>query len=622
MISVQTNVKGGKITNHEIEVIFNSIKTGGKIKSDILALRELPKSEYSIEKKKIPAILFQGTFNNTRSNETLSKASGFMHLDFDHTGIEFKERLKSVDFIYAAFISVGGDGIKAIVKIPIVKNDKEFKEYWYAVNDKITELFPLYPLDEACKDIARACFFSYDPEIYINYDAKLWVEKKVNETKKIEKEYIKNDYKTVQVALDFVRSSQEGERHNRILKASRLMGGFVASKTISESEAIRLLEQEVSFFNPAAFTSHKQTIKDGIEHGKTQPIEESKKELITEDKHGKIYYTLDDVREKIDLKYELGISRGFWLGYKSLHEFYTIKLKSTTYIFGDPYCGKSQWWFQILVNLSKFYGLKHAIFSPEEGESEDVFILLCQIHMESDFYNDHGNQADKAKLKITQDFIDKHFIILDPGDKLLNVNEFYEYVDIIERKYNIKISTTTIDPWNELLHDFSQYNGRQDLYLDWCLGSIRQNAKARNRHNCIITHTGGTDTRKIIDKDTMKSYYPMPTFRDMAGGQTWSRKGMSIIAVWRPPDYISKEGGECYKHNESVIEILKSKPQGVGKKGVASLYYDGYRHNYYEINEIGNARYAYPQPETFAPSVEKSYSQLGFADINDNPPPF
>jgi len=113
------------------------------------------------------------------------------------------------------------------------------------------------PLDTQGQDISRVCFFSYDPDLYINYDSRLWVEKIVKEKKVIEKKYIKNDYKTVQFALDFVSNSQEGQRHDRILKASRLMGGYIASEVISEEEGIRLLEQEAMNIDPDDYTGIK-----------------------------------------------------------------------------------------------------------------------------------------------------------------------------------------------------------------------------------------------------------------------------------------------------------------------------------------------------------------------------
>jgi len=113
MISVQKNVqqKGG-ITNHELETIFESIRTGGKLKNEILRLRDLRinnKPQYDIEKKQTPGIIFQGVFSD-RKKEGLITSSGLMILDFDHTGIELKEKLKELDFIYVAFVSLGGDG--------------------------------------------------------------------------------------------------------------------------------------------------------------------------------------------------------------------------------------------------------------------------------------------------------------------------------------------------------------------------------------------------------------------------------------------------------------------------------------------------------------------------------
>ena len=42
---------------------------------------------------------------------------------------------------------------------------------------------------------------------------------------------------------------------------------------------------------------------------------------------------------------------------------------------------------------------------------------------------------------------------------------------------NKRIHTTLIDPFNELSHDFSKDEGRQDLYIERILGDVRKNAR-------------------------------------------------------------------------------------------------------------------------------------------------
>jgi len=133
------------------------------------------RAEIDTEKKKklkgsLSAVTFCGTFT-TRKKENLKQGSGLAILDFDKLDdvLGYKEQLKSNDFIMAAWISPSGNGVKALVKIPIIKNDAEYKNIF----KQLKELFPL--LDDSGSDISRLCFESYDPDIYINLDSEKFI---------------------------------------------------------------------------------------------------------------------------------------------------------------------------------------------------------------------------------------------------------------------------------------------------------------------------------------------------------------------------------------------------------------------------------------------------------------
>ena len=71
-----------------------------------------------------------------------------------------------------AFNSPSGNGVKAGFNVGEVKNDEEFKawfykfEYYFKTEHGIT-------IDKMCKDIFRLCFLSYDPGCYVNEDAEV-----------------------------------------------------------------------------------------------------------------------------------------------------------------------------------------------------------------------------------------------------------------------------------------------------------------------------------------------------------------------------------------------------------------------------------------------------------------
>lgn len=137
-------------------------------------IKEL-RAELNPDKKKkikgsLPAVTFCGTFK-TRKKDQLKEGSGLAILDFDKLSdvFEYKDKLKSNDYIFACWISPSGDGLKALVKIPIIGNDSDYKN----VYKQLCVIFP--DLDTSGSDISRLCFESYDPDIYINLDSEKFI---------------------------------------------------------------------------------------------------------------------------------------------------------------------------------------------------------------------------------------------------------------------------------------------------------------------------------------------------------------------------------------------------------------------------------------------------------------
>jgi len=57
-------------------------------------------------------------------------------------------------YTHLPFVSPSGKGLKCIIKIPEVKSDEEYKQYWISLERHYS--FP--ENDTATKDVARACY--------------------------------------------------------------------------------------------------------------------------------------------------------------------------------------------------------------------------------------------------------------------------------------------------------------------------------------------------------------------------------------------------------------------------------------------------------------------------------
>lgn len=288
---------------------------------------------------------------------------------------------------------------------------------------------------------------------------------------------------------------------------------------------------------------------------------------------------------------------------------YTIKEGCTTYIGSAPASGKTELWFEILINLSCLHNWNHVIFSPETGSSAEIFAELCYKYVGKPYVQGQNSMSNSEQIQAEM-FINEHFIVIDPIDEDLTITKFYELVDEIERKEGMKIHTTTIDPWNELTEEYLPSDlGREDKYLSRILGTVRKNARKSGRHNCVINHVRDqpmVSSKTIAGTDI--SYFPMPSARDFAGGQVWFRKGLSVLIPWRPPYGLLDSDGRGAEKNEVHLKVAKSKPKGVSKNGVYKMFLDLDKYQYYMLDYKGNRIYA---NRTKKLPVQKTLTNLG-----------
>lgn len=146
-----------------------------QLKDRIAQCRELylsDKEEYKRVKLTLPCITFCGVFSERR-RENLLHYSNYVCLDFDHfpsedTMIASKQMFMHLPFVSMVFASPSGYGLKVVVRHD--NNDPSLHEELF---NQLKEYpcFLLMEFDNSVKDIARACFLSYDPLMYYNPDA-------------------------------------------------------------------------------------------------------------------------------------------------------------------------------------------------------------------------------------------------------------------------------------------------------------------------------------------------------------------------------------------------------------------------------------------------------------------
>ena len=156
---------------HEItaQQAFARIKNNTKQKDLIKKIRETDnKDERDKLKLQLPLYCFSGTFSH-RNDKSCSEHSGLICLDFDNEKLE--NILSKKEYIYACFLSPSGNGYKVLIKIPPSIEDHE--DYFWSIAD----YFSLDSLDIKARNLSRACFDTEDPNIYINENSPVYINK-------------------------------------------------------------------------------------------------------------------------------------------------------------------------------------------------------------------------------------------------------------------------------------------------------------------------------------------------------------------------------------------------------------------------------------------------------------
>ncbi len=155
-----------------IDILFERIQNG-YYQDQILPLRKIKdKEERSLAKQRLPYVTISGRFSH-RSNAGLIEHSGLIALDFDDLSnySAFREMMRNDPYVYAAFMSASGRGVCVVIKINPENHIDSFRaleQYFYENYHEVATI------DKTVKDIARARYISFDPDLFYNEKSKKW----------------------------------------------------------------------------------------------------------------------------------------------------------------------------------------------------------------------------------------------------------------------------------------------------------------------------------------------------------------------------------------------------------------------------------------------------------------
>lgn len=217
-----------------------------------------------------------------RKYEYVKQYTGLVVLDFDKidNAIEFKEFLfNEYKQIIATWMSPSMKGIKALVKIPVVKTKPEFKQYSFGISAEM-EIYKGF--DIVCNNAVLPLFIGWDQDILIRNNPETWTQKgaKINDFESKEVKSIYNPKitsKQTEWVVNWytnVINSINDNGHPQVRDNSVSLGGYVGSGYLSMFDAINLSESLIAsnIYLQKGVSGYQKTARQSIQLGMTKPL--------------------------------------------------------------------------------------------------------------------------------------------------------------------------------------------------------------------------------------------------------------------------------------------------------------------------------------------------------------
>ena len=403
-------------------------------------------------KRELPVVMYSGKFSG-RKDEDLTEHSGVIVLDFDHIDVaNSKNALATDDYILACWVSPSGDGLKALVKIA---QPRKHRDHFRAIASYMDRQYGL-EVDSTGQNESRLCFESYDPEIIINEDSKVFtaVLSERTEAQSVSSNAQNTDYNKLAVLASMIRRAEDGEKHIELLKASNLAGGFITAGRVEEEEAKRVLIKEILKRDIDSEENAIKTIEEGIERGKAMPVQDVvdsenrvKREMLINDGDMSFISDADSDFQWIN-KFASGeIPKGLDTGNARLDQYFRYKPEFLI-INGHSNVGKTTMALYMMVNSALRHNWRWIVYSSE-NKTAAIKMRLMEFVL-----NKPIDLMDREERKAAFNWVSYHFKVISNAD-------VYSYMDLIifaEKliQYEGDYHGFFVDPYNSLKIQLNQ----------------------------------------------------------------------------------------------------------------------------------------------------------------------
>ena len=543
-----------------LDAVLNAIRDG-RYKDKVESIRTCDNDEdRRILKSNLPCVLFTGEFSKPitkvnssgkeyisyRDDKSITKHSGLVPIDIDDVdNIEdVIDNIKQDEIIYALWRSASGKGLHGLVKIG---DGNKHKQHYKALLKRIKGL------DSTAQNVARVLYVSYDPDIYINTSSSVFYDIDIEEEyspTRISLGDGNTDYKKVDIACRMIRSAADGQKHHILLKASNLLGGYIATRNVEYDVAFNILSHEIKKRNLDDPKLADKTIEDGLRHGMTRPIsevEEEFKEAVRElgaMEEELSFLSSNNRDDDYIYKFRNGlIPMGLPFGYHDLDQHLLLKEGEFYASLAHSHIGKTTVNLWLLFLSAIKYDWNWMVYT---GENRSASVKMKMMEF---FVGKRINQMDDREHAISLKFVDEHFF-------MLSTDNLYTYKDILEHSKTMmqykSLKGLFIDPYNSLKLELTaaknKYNYDYEAY-----GDMLNYTKKYNTTLFLSVHTTTASQRDRDNSGNQK----MPHASDTEGGAALYNKTDNFITLHRK----IKDPNE-WMYTEISIDKVRSRETG------------------------------------------------------------
>lgn len=492
----------------EVDEVLLSFKDGSNKERIAIVRNETNKDKRNKIKEGLKSVCFSGEFSQ-RSAKNIIRHSGFACLDFDDVDdpVCLRDSLQDNEYIYSAFISPSGNGVKALVKIP--KDIQNHKKYYEAICETFDST-----LDTKTKDVSRVCYESYDPDLFINHNSKEWILMKEYTEVTRKNNYpdyfqIKDTSKKVDVIVKWFNKKftlNAGERNNNLFKLACGLNraGMPNNEALSFFKnfySAGLQDSELESIIKSAYkNTHEFDTLTLVDDNKVMEAQNLLKKGISKAKkefrkEGLKDSDIDDIIE-FDFEDDFLI---FWdvdkNGKLSLND-YKFKLFL-----------ENRGFYKVQLNEKEFTFVKvynNIINEVNEVQIKD-FVLNYVLEIDMNVYNffaksttkfseNYLNQLSTKELAMIRDNENESFLFFENGvlkitkDKIelidyINIGGFVWQKNIIPHKFE---STNEKSDFEQFISNVTNADPKRKLIVETALGYLLNNYKKQDEGLAVV----------------------------------------------------------------------------------------------------------------------------------------